>query len=83
MVKRFGLPETERLKSRKQIDALFAQGKGFAVYPIRVTYRFAAVEPKKGLQIGVTASKRLFKKALTATVLSASCGKLTGYRKKS
>ena len=64
MVKRFGLPETERLKSRKQIDALFAQGKGFAVYPIRVTYQFAAVEPKKGLQIGVTASKRLFKKAV-------------------
>lgn len=64
MVKRFGLPKAERLKSRKQIDALFAEGKSFAVFPIRVTYRFFANGQNSGLQIGVSASKRNFKKAV-------------------
>jgi ribonuclease P protein component len=63
MTKRFGLPKTERLKSRKQIDTLFAGSKGFSVFPIRVTYRFAAAE-EGGLQVGVTVSKRYFKKAV-------------------
>jgi ribonuclease P protein component len=63
MEKRFGLPSSERLKSRKQIDTLFAGGKSFAVFPVRVTYRFASA-PSGGLQIGVTASKRNFKKAV-------------------
>ena len=63
MVKRFGLPKSERLKSRKSIDTLFASGKGFAVFPLRVTYRFSA-SAEGGLQIGVTASKRNFKKAV-------------------
>lgn len=64
MVKRFGLPKSERLKSQKQIDTLFAQGKGFAVFPLRVTYQFSASTESPGLQVGVTASKRNFKKAV-------------------
>jgi ribonuclease P protein component len=64
MAKRFGLPATERLKSRKQIDALFAARKGFAVFPIRVMYRFFPDAEQPGLQIGVSASKRSFKKAV-------------------
>ena len=62
MVKRFGLPQSERLKSRKQIDRLFAGGKGFSVFPVRVTYQFSKAE-ESGAKIGVTASKRNFKKA--------------------
>jgi ribonuclease P protein component len=62
MVKRFGLSKTERLKSRKQIDQLFAGGKGFSVFPIRVTYLFLAGE-ESGVKMGVTVSKRNFKKA--------------------
>ncbi len=62
MVKRFGLPQSERLKSRKQIDRLFAGGKGFSVFPIRVTYVFSKGE-QSGVKIGVTASKRAFKRA--------------------
>jgi ribonuclease P protein component len=62
MVKRFGLSKTERLKSRKQIDSLFAGGKGFSVFPIRVTYLFAK-EAESGVKMGVTVSKRNFKKA--------------------
>ncbi len=63
MVKRFGLPKTERLKSRKGIDTLFAKGKSFAVFPVRVTYQFTP-SAEGGLQVGVTASKRNFKKAV-------------------
>src|ERR1043165_2837538 len=63
-MKRFGFPKTERLKSRKQIENLFAQGKSFSVFPIRVTYQFFPAEENNGLQIGVTASKRYFKKAV-------------------
>lgn len=64
MAKRFGLSKTERLKSRKQIDNLFASRKGFAVFPIRVQYQFLPSAEKTGLQIGVSASKRQFKKAV-------------------
>lgn len=63
MAKRFGLPKTERLKSRRQIDDLFAAKKGFAVFPIRVMYRFFP-SGEGGVQVGVTASKRTFKKAV-------------------
>lgn len=62
MVKRFGLSKTERLKSRKQIDKLFAGGRAFVVFPIRVTYLFASGE-EQGVKMGVTVSKRAFKKA--------------------
>lgn len=62
MVKRFGLPQSERLKSRKQIDRLFAGGKGFSVFPIRVAYVFSKAE-ESGAKMGVTASKRNFKRA--------------------
>jgi ribonuclease P protein component len=65
MARRFGFPKTERLKSRKQIDHLFAGKKGFAVFPIRVMYQFLPAEAAdSGLQVGVTASKRSFKKAV-------------------
>ena len=64
MAKRFGLPKSERLKSRKRIDSLFAEGKGFAVFPIRVVYRFFPEGGQSGWQMGVSASKRSFKKAV-------------------
>ena len=63
MPKRFGFPKAERLKSRKQIDQLFEQGKAFSVFPIRVIYRFQNAE-EGSLQAGVTASKKYFKKAV-------------------
>ena len=63
MPKRFGLSTNERLKSRKQIDQLFQKGKGFSVFPIRVSYQFEK-EADVGIRIGVSASKRNFKKAV-------------------
>lgn len=64
MPKRFGLPKSERLKSRKQIEDLFAGGKSFVVFPLRVTYRLFPAGCPAGLQIGVTASKRYYKRAV-------------------
>ena len=64
MARPFGLGKKERLKSRKQIDTLFAEGKSFTVFPIRVTYRFMITEDEPLAQIGVTVSKRYFKKAV-------------------
>ncbi|RYZ22547.1 MAG: ribonuclease P protein component [Chitinophagaceae bacterium] len=63
MPHRFRFPKAERLKSRKQIDKLFAGGKAFSVFPVRTIYQFTAAE-KGSLQAGVTASKKHFKKAV-------------------
>ena len=61
--KRFGFGRKEKLKSRKQIDELFLQGKSFSVYPLRVTYRFISSDTP-GVQVGVTAGKKYFKRAV-------------------
>ena len=64
MVKRFGFGKTEKLKSRKKIDELFARGRSFTITPIRVSYQFSH-ETKEGiLQAGVSVSKKHFKKAV-------------------
>ncbi len=64
MAKPFSLGKKEKLKSRKQIETLFAEGKSFAVFPIRVTYSFSPAKGEPLAQIGVTVSKRHFKKAV-------------------
>lgn len=68
MSKEFTFGKNERLKSRKQIEKLFAEGKSFVVNPFRVYYLFN----KKGnlqssifnLQFGVGVSAKNFKKAV-------------------
>jgi ribonuclease P protein component len=62
-VKRFGFGRKEKLKSRKQIEELFFNGKNFSVFPLRVTYVFLPSE-EATVQVGVTAGKRYFKKAV-------------------
>jgi ribonuclease P protein component len=61
MPRRHTFPLAERLKSRKQIDSLFRSGKSFAVYPLRVFYRWEGVTPTR---VGVGAPKRHFKRAV-------------------
>ena len=63
MAKRFGFGRKEKLKSRKLIDELFTSGKSFPAYPLRVIFRFMPAE-KGSLKIGVSVSKRNFKKAV-------------------
>ncbi|MCW3073385.1 MAG: rnpA [Flaviaesturariibacter sp.] len=64
MPKPFGLSRSEKLKSRKQIDALFAGKQRFSVYPLQVWWRFLPADDEGSVQIGVTCSKRHFKKAV-------------------
>ncbi len=62
-MKKLTLKKSERLKSRKQIDLLFQEGKNFRVGPVKVIYRLeqAGIE---ALQFGVTAPSRNFKRAV-------------------
>ena len=66
MAKLFGFSKKEKLKSRKAVEELFARGKSQNIFPIRVSYQFlpAETDEQTGLQIGVSVSKRYFKKAV-------------------
>src|SRR5688500_9117312 len=65
MVKQNGMPPAEKLKSRKQIEGLFAQRNSIQVPPFRVKFRFVpAGASKPGLQMSVTVGKTHFKKAV-------------------
>lgn len=63
MPPRFGFGKREKLKSRKLIEELFLTGQSFPLFPLRVTYRFFS-SGESGIQVGVTVSKRYFKKAV-------------------
>ncbi len=62
---RYTLGKQERLKSRKQIEHLFKEGKSFAVPPLRVYYTISALPVDKcSLQFGVAVGTKHFKKAV-------------------
>ncbi|WP_299259196.1 ribonuclease P protein component [uncultured Aquimarina sp.] len=54
----------ERLKSKKEIELLFSEGKSIAKYPIRLIYKKTTLENTVQIQAGVSVSKRNFKKAV-------------------
>ena len=61
---RYTFTKTEKLKSRKAIEQLFATGKSFSNFPFRVVYLFTGDEKiKTGVQAGVSVSARNFKNA--------------------
>jgi ribonuclease P protein component len=64
-VKQFTLGKKERLKSRKQIEQLFKEGKTFSVQPLRIYY---TVQPSTAdsslLQFGVAVGTKQFKHAV-------------------
>ncbi|MFY7879518.1 MAG: ribonuclease P protein component [Lacibacter sp.] len=67
-MKLYTLGKTERLKSRKRLEALFKEGKSFTHFPFRVYYVLAS-EPKTEahtppLVFGVGVGTRNFKKAV-------------------
>jgi ribonuclease P protein component len=72
--RRHTLPKAEKLKGRKQIEALFAEGKAFTLFPIRVVYRLepgpaqadgpTPTEATAFPRVGVSVSARHFKKAV-------------------
>ena len=66
MVKEAGFGKAEKLKSRKVVEELFARGKSLNVFPIRISYKFLPLpaDEKTVLQVGVSVSKRNFKRAV-------------------
>ncbi len=62
---RFTLGKSERLKSRKAIDLLFAEGKRVHLEGFRVLYRFEPVDHAAfSVKLGVAAPARTFKRAV-------------------
>lgn len=64
MVKTFSYSVKEKLKSRKLLDELFASGKSFSVFPVKVIYKEIEGVIDFPVKAGVGASIRHFKKAV-------------------
>lgn len=60
----FSYPKTEKLKSRTTINLLFSEGKSVSKYPLRLVYRKADTNYDKSSKMGVSVSKKYFKKAV-------------------
>ncbi|TPG32326.1 ribonuclease P protein component [Flavobacterium pectinovorum] len=60
----FTYPKNERLKSKTTIDLLFSEGKSVSKYPLRLVYRQAEGNPEEKIKMGVSVSKKYFKKAV-------------------
>jgi len=66
LAKQFTLGKSERLKSRKQIEQLFREGKNFALSPFRIYYLISPLinSSPSNLQFGTGASGKNFKRAV-------------------
>lgn len=60
----FKYPKNERLKSKTTIGLLFSEGKSVSKYPLRLVYRQAEENSEEQTKIGVSVSKKYFKKAV-------------------
>ncbi len=58
----FKYPKSERLKSKTTIGRLFSEGRSVSKYPLRLVY--VAVSDAAPFQVGVSVSKKYFKKAV-------------------
>lgn len=59
----FTYNKTEKLKSKKELDNLFANGKSFLVFPLKVFYCISDKLSEDNINLGVGVSKRNFKNA--------------------
>jgi ribonuclease P protein component len=57
-------PKTEKLKSKTTIDLLFSEGKSVSKYPLRLVYVPIDLEKGEQIKMGVSVSKKYFKKAV-------------------
>lgn len=57
-------PKKEKLKSRKLIGQLFAEGKSISKFPLRLVYLKTDLPEGTGIQAAVSVGKRNFKKAV-------------------
>lgn len=60
----FTYPKHEKLKSQKHIELLFSEGKSVSKYPLRLVYVPVELEKDEKIKIGVSVSKKNFKKAV-------------------
>jgi ribonuclease P protein component len=61
---KFTYPKAEKLKSRTTIGLLFTEGKSVSKYPLRLVYMPMQEADAEGIiQMGVSVSKKYFKKA--------------------
>lgn len=57
-------PKSEKLKSRTTIDEMFREGKSVSKFPLRLVYIKQVHEEGQKVKIGVSVSKKYFKKAV-------------------
>jgi ribonuclease P protein component len=60
----FNYPKNEKLKSKITIGLLFSEGKSVSKYPLRLVYHSGALGNDQQLKVGVSVSKKYFKKAV-------------------
>ena len=60
----YSYPKVEKLKSKKIIESLFTEGKSVGKYPLRLVYVQNNFDDDVPLKMGVSVSKKYFKKAV-------------------
>lgn len=60
----FTFPKKEKLKSKKQIDLLFKEGKGLSNYPLRLLFMKSEELLPSKIQTAVAVPKKNFKSAV-------------------
>ncbi|MES2240772.1 MAG: ribonuclease P protein component [Bacteroidota bacterium] len=60
----FNYPKNEKLKSKISIGLLFSEGKSVSKYPLRLVYHSGSLNEKEKIKMGVSVSKKYFKKAV-------------------
>jgi ribonuclease P protein component len=60
----FTYPKKERLKSKTTIGLLFSEGKSVSKYPLRLVYLQAEADSEEKIKMGVSVSKKYFKRAV-------------------
>ncbi|RYJ43966.1 ribonuclease P protein component [Flavobacterium beibuense] len=62
--KKYTYPKEEKLKSRNTIDLMFSEGRSVSKYPLRLVYVPLPVTNESPIKVGVSVSKKHFKKAV-------------------
>jgi len=57
-------PKSEKLKSKTTIDLMFREGKSVSKYPLRLVYSKSTFGENPEFKMGVSVSKKYFKKAV-------------------
>lgn len=60
----FKYPKNEKLKSKITIGLLFTEGKSVSKYPLRLVYKSGSFGKSEKVKMGVSVSKKNFKKAV-------------------